>query len=330
MSTPDYLAHLATGPRRQALRIIDRTRLANTVERTGHERTAARKVAHWLNQQIDATRAELDKVNSHSLLYPPSEEIDAQRAQLANEYARLIREHRHASALRAAADVVHESAVLERAWAHRPDPSETDGQLFANVLLPAVGRFVKDRGYSVTVLHPDLYVRGHQLWREVHHATVRRSRARAVLETWAEQEQAYILRDPHGRFYVATPTVRLELVPTDIALPLTEGAALRAALDVYGFPSYDDTEGGVTWLAVPQEERNASHEETYAGPHFRISSGERADRPASQHNERWGASLFGADGAHITTFDGSPDGSTLAEDCAYIARAIAEYVPAQH
>lgn len=328
MSTPNFLATLPTAPRRQALRMLERTRLAEAVEYTGQERAVARKVVHRLNQQIDATRAELDKQNAYSLLYPPSEEIAAQRTQLAEDLAQLVREHRHASALRAAADVVHESAVLERAWANRPDPTKTDGRLFANVLCPPVGRFVNAPGYTVTVLHPDPHVRDRQLWREMHHGTVKRSRARSILETWAERDQAYILRDAHGRFYVATPAQRLELVPTDIEPPHTEGDALRAALAVYGFPAYDDTEGGFTWLSVPLEQ-HASHEETYDGPHFRISSGEHADRPASQNDERWGASLYDEVGEHVTTLDGSPDGSTLAEDCAYIARAIAEYVPAQ-
>lgn len=328
MSTPNYFAGLPTAPRRQALRIIERARLADAVEHTSEEQAAARKDVHRLNHAIDASRAEREKLHSYSLMYPPSKDIDTQRAHLAKEHAQLTREHRHAAALRAAADIVHKSAVLERAWSKRPNPTNTDGRLFANMLFPPVSRFVSAPGYTVTVLHPYPNVQHCQFWRELHHTTVKRSRARSILDTWAELDQAYILRDPHGRFYVATPTQRLELVPTDIAPPQTEGDALRAALAVYDFPAYDDAEGGTTWLSVPLE-RYVSHEETHDGPHFRISSGKHAARIASQHGERWGASLHDENGEYVTTLDGSPGGSTLAEDCAHTARAIAEFIPPQ-
>lgn len=329
MSTPNHLAHLATGPRRQALRMLERTRIADAVQSTREEAAAARKALHSLTQALETALAGQNKLTTHSLLYPPSEDRDAQRALLAREYAQLLREHRRANAFRAAANVVHESAVLERAWAGRPDPAKTDGRLLANVLFTAVSRFVIAPGYTVTVSHPDTPARDRQLWREMHHGTVKRSRARSILETWAERDQTYILRDPHGRFYVATPTRRLEFVPADIAPPHSAGDALRAALAAHYYPAYEDSEDGLTWLSMPLEP-SASREETRGGPHFRILTGERADRPASQYDERWTASFYAANGEYVTTLRCPRHSSTLAEDCAHIARAIAEFVPPQH
>jgi hypothetical protein len=324
MSTPSYLAHLATGPRRHALNMLERTRLSEAVQTTAHERVAARKNLHQLNHAIDRVRAEQEKLNRHSLLYPPSPDFETERTRLADRYAQLLREHLHATALLAAADVVATSVVRERAWMDRPDPDKSgDGRLLANVVPVPARRFVNAPGYTVTVLHPDPSSKP-LVWREVHHSRVRRNRAQSMLTAWEAQEQAYVLRDLHGRFYVATPTVRLELIPTDIGRPQTEGDALRAALAAYGFPGYDDTEGGFTWVSVPFHP-DVSNEDTYTVTHFRVSSGEHADRFASRHDDVWGASLYNEDGAYVTTLDGAPAGSTLAEDCAHIARAIAEF-----
>ncbi|MGW0757082.1 hypothetical protein ACWD1Y_11440 [Streptomyces sp. NPDC002814] len=328
MTTPDYLAHLTTAARSQALRMLEGTRLNDAIKAAHDERRSARNAVHLLNQAIDRARTQADKLNADSLLYPPSQEADDERARLAEERAQLAREHQYASALSVAADLAHQSLRLERAWRDRPNPRTNGSALPATLLLPFHGRVVNASGYSVVVLHPDPHSSA-LLWREMHHGTVNRSRARSMLTKWSERDQTYVLRDPHGRLYVAAPGVRLELTPTDIAPPYTEGDALRAALAAYGLPAYDDGEGGHTWLVVPLD-RNASEDEMYEGPHFRINSSEHVDRPASQHDERWSASFFdGADedGEYIDTLDPSPVGSTLAEDCAYIARAIADFKP---
>lgn len=323
MTTPDHLAHLPTAARSQALRMLESTRLNDAIDAAHDERRSARNAVHLLNQAIDRTRTEADKLNADSLLFPPSPEADAERARLAEERARLAHEHQYASARSAAADIVHQSLLLERAWRDRPTPRANGSALPATLLMPFNGRVVNAPGYSVTVLHPDPHSSA-LLWREMHRATVNRSRARSMLTKWSEREQTYVLRDPHGRLYVAAPGVRLELTPTDIAPPYTEGDALRAALAVYGFSAYLGGEGGFTWLSVSLTQE-ASEEETYAGAHVRVSSGEDADRLVSQHDERWGASVYDEEGAYFDTFDASPVGSTLAEDCAYIAHAIADF-----
>ncbi|MFD0352974.1 hypothetical protein ACFVHW_04380 [Streptomyces sp. NPDC127110] len=129
---------------------------------------------------------------------------------------------------------------------------------------------------------------------------------------------------PRRAHVIARAETRLELEPTDIAPPATEGEALRAALAVYGFPAYDDDEGGFTWLVVPAA-ADTPEDEAYAGLHFRIASGEHAERPASGHDQPWGASLYDDEGEYVTTLNSAPAGTTLAEDCAHIARAIANY-----
>ncbi|MGW7596104.1 hypothetical protein ACWGK9_44550, partial [Streptomyces rubiginosohelvolus] len=313
--------------RRQTQRMLNRTRLAEFVMNTSEERTAARKVAHRLLQEIQANRAEQNKVNSRILLYPPSPDLNARYAQLSDDRTKLVREHRYASAHQAAADVVHESAVFERAWADRPELRGPDGRMLASVVYQPVGRVASAAVYRATVLH--LNPRDGRHWQGVHYTTVKRSTARSLLEAWAGQEQAYVLRDPHGRLYVATPTVRLELTPTDIERPHTEGDALRAALTAYDLPAYDDTDGPASWLCVPLEPF-ISHEETHESPHFRISSQKHADRPASRHGERWTAAFYDENGWHVTTLDASPEGSTLAEDCAHVACAIATFASTRH
>ncbi|MGA5411521.1 hypothetical protein ACPCSC_30240 [Streptomyces lavendulocolor] len=329
MTSPEHLAHLSTSARSRVLRMLKRTRLNDAIEVTGEERTAARKGLHSLNHAIDRARVEQSKLDADSRLFPPSAETDEARAKLGEHRTWLAEEHRYASALAAAADIVHASVRLERAWLDRPDARrDGNGYMLAALLQPFQGRVVNAPGYKVVVFHPDPHSPT-LLWREIHDGTVNRSRARSMLTKWSEREQTYVLRDPHGRLYVTAPMVRLELTPTDIAPPHTEGDALRAALAAYGFQAYDDGEGGHTWLVVPLD-RDASEDEMFEGPHFRINSSEHVDRPASQHDERWSASFFdgiGQGGEYITTLDPAPTGSTLAEDCAYIARAIADFEP---
>ncbi|MER7761566.1 hypothetical protein [Streptomyces sp. NPDC097619] len=175
--------------------------------------------------------------------------------------------------------------------------------------------------YTVTVLR--CWWKSGTPWRRNDYGIVHRSRARSILAAWAGQPGTHLLRDGHGRFYVARSSVCLELEPTDIAPPATEGEALRAALAVHGFPAYDDGDRGFTWLVVPVDP-GASEDEAHGGLHFRISSGEHADRPAHAHDEPWGASLYDH-AEYVTTLDAAPAGATLAEDCAHIAGAIASY-----
>ncbi|WP_030372387.1 hypothetical protein [Streptomyces rimosus] len=322
MTTPQYLAHLPTHARSQALRALERTRLNDAIAAACKERRTAKNTVQRLNEAIDRARTEAGKLIASRWLFPPSPEADARRAQLAAECVQLAREHRDASALSAAAEVVYESARLERAWLDRPDP-RTDGpiQMLATPLPHFSPKEVTAPGYTVIVLHPDPHSFPALFWREFHNGTVNRSRARAMLMRWSEREQSYVLRDPHGRLYVAAPGVRLELTPTDIAPPHTDGDALRAALAAYGFPAYRDSAGGQTWLVVPLD-RSTPEADMYEVPHFRIISDEQVDRPASQHVERWSASAYDGDGECIDVLDPAPVGSTLAEDCAYVARAI--------
>jgi hypothetical protein len=155
--------------------------------------------------------------------------------------------------------------------------------------------------------------------------TLNQARARRLVEAWVGPMDAFLLRAPDDRLYVVTDRVHTELIPTTIEPPHTEGDVLRAALHVYGLPAYEDGESGVTWLAVPQDPATAERD-VYKGPHFRISCGEHTDRVASAHDDAWGASLYDADGEYVETLDASPPGSTLAEDSAHCARAVADRI----
>ncbi|MFF6979442.1 hypothetical protein ACFZAV_17220 [Streptomyces sp. NPDC008343] len=314
MTTPGRLSHM---DRTQTQRL----RLDEAAEATSAQVRDAKLRVHQLDQALDRNRAQQDKHATYNACYPPAKEREDERAELTEARVGFEREHQYASALLAAALIVHESVTRERAWLERPAIATGDPMPVA-LLFPFAKKFVDAPGYTITVLRPDSDSPD-PFWREMYQSTVSRTRSRSILTAWSRQQQTYVLRDAHGRFYVAAPDLRIELVPTDIALQHSEGDALRAALAVYGFTAYDGGEGGFTSLAVSLTQE-ASEEETYEGPHFLISSGEHADRLASQHDELWGASLYDEQGEYVTTLDGAPSGATLAEDCAYIVAAVAE------
>lgn len=330
MTTPDHLAHLTTAAQAKTVYTTTRARLEDAVRRTAAERDAARTGLMDVNNHLDAARTALAKLDRDAHLYPHADERDAERAALAAQIGHLTQCKPSFYALHGAATVAHKSAALELAWLDRPDsrseiPADTTATLLwhrseiATVTAPA-------SGYTVSTYSAS---RPGQPWRESQLGTVRRSRARSVAQNWIGEPGAYVLADRYGRLYVACANWRLEMTPTDMAPPHTEGAALQAALSVYGFPAYNDGEGGFTWLSVPLD-RDASEEETYMGLHFRIASGEDADRPASAHDEPWGLSVYDADGDFVTTLDPAPAGSSLAQDCAHAARSVAEYARTQH
>ncbi|MFD4933463.1 hypothetical protein [Streptomyces virginiae] len=325
MSTPSILAQLPTAGRRQAEHTIRRSQLSRAAETTGEQYAVASRTLHAVNDCLERGRARAQKLDRLIALYPYSPEQQEDRAAVGNELAALEGGQRHAAALSAAARVVHESARLELAWFDRPRLSGSD--VGPAELLNYGSGVVQAPGYSVTVLNVAQREKGEQ-WRRDDYGLVRRRRARDILAAWADKPDTYLLGDREGRLFVARSSSGLELVPTDLAPPATEGEALRAALAVYGYPAYDNEESGFTWLVVPAAP-GTSEDDTHAGLHFRISSGEHAARPASAHDEPWGASLYNH-GDYITTLDAAPAGSTVAEDCAHIARCIANYSPADH
>ncbi|MFB8025917.1 MULTISPECIES: hypothetical protein [unclassified Streptomyces] len=329
MSSPAHLASMDTRRRVAEQRTVHRTQLVGTLETVTTQRETAHRALRELNNAFDNALVQMEKEQSYGRLYPPSPERAATIAQATATVEQLGRDRMYGAALFAAAETVRDSARLELAWWERETrkPEGADGQLYAVPVWHLSKDSVSAPGYRVTVLQPDRRAtRG--LWRETSNRTVRRSRARSLIADWIRVADAYVLRDPDGRLYVATPSIRLELIPTDIAPPPTEGDVLRAALGAYGFNAYEDSEGGIEWLAVPLDPTTPS-DDPYRGAHFRISSEERTERLVSAHIETWGASAFTADGEHEMTLDGSPAGVTLAEDSARLARSIASYV-AQH
>ncbi|MEU0857457.1 hypothetical protein ABZ352_18740 [Streptomyces griseofuscus] len=326
MTTPDFVAGLPTAARRQAVRAAERDRLTTAVTAARAERTAAAESRQKLTQALERARTEARKRHTHNPLFPPSAQREQHLDDLRERIDALQREQTHANALHDAAEVAEASAALELAWLDRPCPEDGQPQPEAPALAALLWRpaeadaAVSAPGYTVTVFSHG----PGDPWRAGEPVRVQRHGARSIMSAWVRTPGAYVLRDAYGRLYVATSTARLELVPTDLAPPHTEGDVLRAALAAYGFPAYADGEGGISWLAVPLNP-HSSEADTYEDPHFRIASREDADRPASAHDEPWSAGLHGADGDFLTLLDAVPPGTSLAEDCAHIARAVAEY-----
>ncbi|WP_433860248.1 hypothetical protein [Streptomyces kronopolitis] len=317
MTSPGVLAALPTRLRREAQRKAEQRRIRDARRLATIERAATRMTMNKLRTKADGVRREAAEQDTLSPLYPPTAKVRKDR----EEFSRLADAMAVASAHGAAAQVAYESAELEHAWFRRKAAKEDAGGSAIAAELAHGLRDVVAPGYAVT-----------QLWRRepgkpmevIDTHLVSRSRARSLISAWFRSSDGWVLRDSDDRLFVATPTMVLELVPTDMAPPQTEADVLRAALESYGFPAFDDSEGGFTCLAVPLDPSTAEID-VYRGTHLRISSGEHADRVASLHDEVWGASVYGADGDYVTTLDAAPAGSTVAEDSAFCAGRVAAY-----
>ncbi|MFI9052481.1 hypothetical protein [Streptomyces sp. NPDC053427] len=318
MTSPGVLAALPTRLRRDAQRKAEKRRIREALDFATLERTATRTTMNKLRTKADGVRREAAERDELSALYP---QTSAEVQKDTEEFRRLADTMAAAGAHGAAAEVAYESAGLERAWFRRKAAKEDAGGRAVVAELATGVRDVVAPGYAVT-----------HLWRRepgkpmelIDTHMVSKSRARSLIAAWFKSENGWVLRDTDDRLFVATPTTVLELVPTDMAPPHTEGDVLRAALESYGFPAYDDSEGGFTWLAVPLDP-STGEDDVYRGAHLRISAGEQADRVASLHDEVWGASVYDADGDYVTTLDGAPAGSSLAEDSAFCASLVAAY-----
>ncbi|MGW7089997.1 hypothetical protein ACWGH2_41810 [Streptomyces sp. NPDC054871] len=318
MSSPGVLAALSTRPRRDAQRAAEKRRISEARHVAHNERAATRAALNKLRTKAEGLRHEAAERAELSGLYPRSSVEAHQDAEEARSLAQAMTVAR---AHGAAAQVAYESAELEDAWFRRKAATEDAGGHAIVAELAHGLRDVVAPGYAVTQLW----------WRDpgkpmelIETRMVSKRRARSLIVAWFKSPNGWVLRDVDDRLYVATPTMVLELVPTDMAPPHTEGDVLRAALEVYGFAAYDDTEGGHTWLAVPLDP-SATEEAPYCGTHLRISSGEHADRVASLHDDVWSASVYDDDGEYVTTLDVAPNGSSVAEDSLFCAAAVAAY-----
>ncbi|MGW0334297.1 hypothetical protein ACWD0J_20920 [Streptomyces sp. NPDC003011] len=243
--------------------------------------------------------------------------------------AQTITEARHTQALDAAARVAETSAQLEQDWSSGGGMSASEpAQGHAEPVpdLTHLDQLLTAPGYQVLRSRPKVPT-SNGAWFADEPFTLNRARTRRLIEAWAGALDSLLLRDPSGRLHVVNHRLHMELVPTLLEPPHTEGDVLCAALQAYGLPAYEHGESGVTWLAVPLDPAT-SESNVYEGTHFRISSGEHVDRVASAHDDVWGASLYDARGEYVDTLDACPPGSTLAEDSAYCARAIAERIAA--
>ncbi|MGW7312301.1 hypothetical protein [Streptomyces sp. NPDC054865] len=104
----------------------------------------------------------------------------------------------------------------------------------------------------------------------------------------------------------------------------TEGDLLLAELAALGRRAFPGEEGGMTFLIMASDPV-APHDEdaAYGVEHVLMYAGERADRPAADHNEPWSAHLHAADGTYLTTLvDGSPTPLDAAADAARCARQV--------
>ncbi|WP_275466298.1 hypothetical protein [Streptomyces noursei] len=296
----------------------ERDRLAAAVEVARTQRVDVSQHLDLLNQELAVAARTAGELSAFSKLYPPTQlqvrETRSEQHALRTGELRLV--HEYVSALSAAVDIQLRSVLLERAWLDRPAPEgEGDTPQAAQLLMPFTLQQAKSRRYNVTARSFDPRAG----WQETN-IRVDRGRACSLLKAWANQDQAFVLHDPYGRLYVASPTCQLTLVPRDIARPNTEGDVLLAALEAYGLRGRVHGERGCTWIVVELPCPESSDD-----LQVRISSGEHADRLASAHNDLWGASVYAADGEHIATLPPARAGATLAEDSASTARTIAEY-----
>ncbi|MEV6680710.1 hypothetical protein AB0N09_28170 [Streptomyces erythrochromogenes] len=108
----------------------------------------------------------------------------------------------------------------------------------------------------------------------------------------------------------------------------TEGDLLRAELAALGHPAFPGGDRGASYLITAVEPTDPDDEDApYGVPHVLMYAGERADRPATEHHERWSAHLHGADGEYVATiFDGSTTPLDAAADAALCARAVTTWL----
>ncbi|MFD7764112.1 hypothetical protein [Streptomyces microflavus] len=316
MSSPSELATMATKPRRDAQRAAEKQRLIDLRTRISAELATTRATVNTLRSKADSEQREAAEQRALRMLYPQTSPLPPSEvsADLAEAIAL-------ASAHGAAARAAYESAELEYAWFRRHTATQRAGRKPGAAEMAHGRRDVVAPGYVVSQLRrrgADSPMAAIDTW------TVSKTRARSLIGAWMRSETGWVLRDDDERLFVATPKMVLEFLPTDVAPPHTEGDVLRAALESYAFPSFLDHEGGCTWIVVPLDPQR-SVDDAYQGAHVRISSGERADRVASQHDEVWGASVYDADAGYVTTLDPAPAGSSLAEDSAICASRIATY-----
>lgn len=124
--------------------------------------------------------------------------------------------------------------------------------------------------------------------------------------------------------YLAQDAVkRVTQLPAPAGSVPLEADTLRAALRALGFSVYEDGDGGFTWLVVPLA-KDTAEEDMHSGLHFRIASGERADRPAAEHEEPWTAHVYDGNGNYVDLLR-APAGLSLAEESALCARAVNDY-----
>jgi hypothetical protein len=318
MTTPGILAALSTGPRRNAQRAAEGRRIREARGRATIERSVTRSTMNKLRTKADGVRREAAERDALSPLYP---QTSAGVRKSTEEFGRLADDMVLARAHGAAAQVAYESAELEHAWFRRKVAKEDAGGRAVVAELAHGLRDVVAPGYTVT-----------RQWRRepgepmevIDSYTVSKSRARSLIAAWLKSPNGWVLRDTDDRLFAATPTTVLEMVPSTMAPPHAEGDVLRAALEAYGFPVYDDGEGGFTWLAVPLDPSMAEGD-VYQGTHLRINSGEQVDRVASLHDDVWSTSVYDAEGDYVTTLDPAPAGSSVAEDSAFCAALVAAY-----
>ncbi|MEV6403995.1 hypothetical protein AB0M58_13755 [Streptomyces bobili] len=239
-------------------------------------------------------------------------------------------EAQYTQALSAAARIAEQSARLERAWFSGAGISAAppvEGHAVPVDDLTNLDQILTAPGYQVLRSRPKVPTPD-GTWFADEPLALNRPRTHRLIQSWTGALGALLLRDPNNRLYVVTDSIHMELIPTLLEPPHTEGDVLSAALHAYGLPAYEDGESGVTWLAVSQDPA-IPERDVYQGAHFRVSCGEDADRVASAHDDAWGASFYDARGEYVDTLDACPPGSTIAEDSAHCARAVAERIAAQ-
>ncbi|MFF4188144.1 hypothetical protein ACFYZ9_33615 [Streptomyces sp. NPDC001691] len=320
MTTPDEPSTQQTAAQRR------------TAMQSAEERCAAAELAHKEAQMAHNRQAKSNRTKQNVLNgwlrdvrdMPFKEARNRAVAQLRTEVSAGEHVQREKAALLAATDMVAEAARLELtalrdSWARRNLPLGVLGQAELTSTEPFT---TSAHGYRATVLRPGWHTRNE--WTAQGPEDWSRGRTETVLGQWNRTRDAWVLRDADGNLFMASSRLRLELHPTVSAIP-NEGDVLRAAFAAYGWPAFDDGEGGVTSIVVPLDPATPE-DATYGPRRIVIDSDERADRAVTEHGAPWSAHLYDEEGNYVDEVFTTPEGADAAHDAAACAAGVVAWI----
>ncbi|MCX4784125.1 hypothetical protein [Streptomyces sp. NBC_01264] len=108
------------------------------------------------------------------------------------------------------------------------------------------------------------------------------------------------------------------------APPRTEADVMSAALRLHGYPARLHGDGGTTFFAVPLDPETPA-DDVFLHAHFLIASGERADRPVTEHDEPWSAALYEGGREYVDVIYAGKPGLSIEKDAEACVLAVVEH-----